>query len=283
MSNEEAACLLLYVGDPHEAVIASECRAGALTAVLYAYAGIWVDYIFPRRSANPARLKDLVWEKFGQHHYTALREVYSAGRSFSQLIETCSKAAEDDTSAQLLMDSHKNLKDFWISLGTAIDNLALCLEAAPCINMAPGSGSKWIQKKYPKLDYAYDRRTQLVHNAAIPLYFDAGLIVMNKNIFDMKYTDWGVKIDRPVAVDEYHRDWWPSIITDLTNLWERLRGWLRNKDLSRPRIDEQQVLTFCNSPGVFSPTKMTDFLGGNMPPSGTGPVKPGFFIFETDS
>ena len=251
--------------------------------MLYAYTGVWVDHIFPRRSANPARLTDPGWEKFGRHHYTALREAHSARSSFLGLIDTCSKAAEDDTSARLLMETHKYMKDFWTSLGTAIDNLAQCLEAAPCINMAARGGSKWVQKNYPKLAFAYERRTQLVHNAAIPLHFDGGMIVMNKTIFDMKYTDWGVQIERPVAVDEYHRDWWPSVISDLTSLWERLRGWLRNEDRRRPRIDEERALKFFNGPAVSSPTNKTDFWAGNMPPSGTGPVRPDPFKFEPDS
>jgi hypothetical protein len=158
--------VLNQVGDPIERHITQ--YAEHVSNVLFPYAGIWVDHILVRRKPGDPSFVGDDWMLFAGSHYTALIRVFQAFGKHREILRCCDAFGQGNTDPGLLLKVHDAVAGFWEHIGSAIDNLALCFEDAPCISMREGDGRKHIQQRYPVLGQDYNRRTQFIHSRLIP-------------------------------------------------------------------------------------------------------------------
>jgi hypothetical protein len=243
MENDKAIEVMRRVGDPIEKYLADFVEP--LNPVLYPYAGIWADHILLRRRKGAPSFAADDWMPFAGSHYTAMIRVYHAWRKYECIQHCCKAVAEGEQSPAVLLDAHDAFACFWEHIGSAIDNLALCFQDAPCIREA--NGSKYIQKRYQFLDYCYDRRTQFIHSRLIPKGIDGGILYFNLRLLDRKDTEWRPQFEQQEIVEDHYRIQWKRFMAEMGDAWEHLRNWLRNEDKHRPVVKEVQM------PASFDP------------------------------
>lgn len=242
MQDEKAFEVLRRVGDPIEKHIVQSVEH--LSPVLYPYAGVWADHVLLRRRKGAPSFVEEEWMPFAGSHYTALIRCYHAWQKYGRILDCCATFATGDRSAGVLLDVHDAVAGFWEHIGSAIDNLALCFEDAPCIRIDREQGCKYLQKRYRFLNWAYDRRSQLIHSRLIPKGLDGGVLYFNVRLLDSKGTDWATKYERQEIAEDFYKDQWRQFLAEMADAWQHLRNWLRNKDKRRPTVQELETPSF---------------------------------------
>ena len=258
LKTEEAMKLLATRGDPLERVIAQAWKA--IPLVLNPYAGIWAHHVYPRRNPHNAGVVTDAWMPFAGSHYTAIVRTYHAFQKWERIQFICDEFAKGSRAGELLLEAHEVFASFWEHIGTAIDNLAHSFEDAPCIEKE--NGSKYVQIYYPKVDEAYDRRTQFIHSRLIPLGVDDGMVFFNSELFKTKDTNWTERIIRPTIAADYYKDIWESFLKDMADLWSHLEKWLRDVDEGPFKFEPPT-----GEPKMIKKMKFFREPSGFMPPS----------------
>jgi hypothetical protein len=282
MSSDRHVDLLMLRGDPLERVIASY-RAD-LSQVVYPYAGIWCEFILPKRlPENPSRV-DEEWMPFAGSHYTAFIRLYHAFRSFKRLQENVAAIEGGQDSAEFLLDAHAETASFWEHIGSVIDNLGMCYIDAG-IRVDTTDGKVIVAPHDSWLDWAYDRRSQFVHSRIVPKgVFDNDTVYFNLRYFDSKNGPWPPKYDAERVVSEYYKTVWKDFLTHIGNEWftlytrmqERIGSALDIRVIDLPPLDWGKVrpgeIRITGGPTPPSTIEIDEkYPGGDwfIPPSGT--------------
>ncbi len=274
MNQNEKFELLCQQGDPIERRICLD--QAVLAPVIYTYASIWADFVFPKRVGDGSTVVP-EWMPFAGSHYTAIARLYHAYRAKLHLANLSARLADGQRDADLLIDAHATTASFWESLGSCIDNLALAHEDMRLIDQlgaeedekVEGSGGrKHLKLKYPTIREAYDRRTQFIHSRLVPQKVEDGALGFNVRLLQTKETHWPARHGiEEEFVEEFHNEFWSDFLVELGNAWGGFYSWLRNKygapadasPILLPKADWSQL-----KPGDIQIT------GGPIPPSSVG-------------
>ncbi|MBL8823390.1 MAG: hypothetical protein JNJ77_12430 [Planctomycetia bacterium] len=247
MNYQGNANLLFRWGDTLERAILAEADSdpqlkSSLLQVVDVYADLWARHILPRR--NPidlTRLDNLHsdWTSFAASHYTAFIKFHLTCCKVRTISQCGTDAQQGSINAELLLDLHDAIASFWQHCGAVIDNLAQCFDNCPVFNYKPGQGMQAIRSDYPLLDFAYNRRTQSIHFSIVPIGFDDGMLIFNKNDYATCETSWISKPANSELVDNYIESKWSDIVFQLFSVWKRLQSQLHDRDSNPPKAPEE--------------------------------------------
>lgn len=287
MSPNEKFALLCQQGDPIERRICFDEEA--LCSVIYTYASIWADFVYPRRIGDGSAVA-LEWMPFAGSHYTAIVRLHHAYRAKQQLAGLSQQLAAGKHDVDRLIDAHAATASFWENLGSCIDNLALAHEDAGLIERlgvdedekVEGSGGrKLLKMKYATIGEAYDRRTQFIHSRLVPQKIQDGALVFNVRLLQTKETYWPAKHGvEDEFVDDFHDAFWLKFMRELGDAWGSFYSWLRNKygepietsPIQLPAVDRSLVkpsdILITDGPAQLSATVVPFDFDVQLPPSG---------------
>lgn len=282
--------LLKKEGDPFEIIIST--ASTSLGPVLSPYAAVWAKHIYPRREGDGSQIM-ADWMAFGGSHYTALIRLYHSYRFKEIILQLCKQAEQSkncEATAEdysLLLELHGACASFWENLGSAIDNFSHAWDDARRLLVGnaktcgengdePISGKTISEAKYPKLNYAFARRTQFIHWRLVPKRLEDGMIVFNLRHYDDEKTIWLPEEEQIEAIDRQVEKDWGEVINELSSAWQKLFSWLQSKDKNRPSAREQKTAikvepleVRANSQPFISGARQFPIKTFNTPPSGS--------------
>jgi hypothetical protein len=251
MSDDPNIALLLQAGDPLEKLVCANSEP--LLPVLSPYAYIWVHYVLPRRVGDGAFVQE-PWLPFAGSHYTALIRLHHALEEKQRIVALCRDAEKvagrqpTGSDYKLLLDVHARCASFWENLGSTVDNFFHAWgDAKKALNQRvkpvkgeenePVSGKTVSEKEYPKLAYAYYRRTQFIHSRLIPKRLEDGMIVFNSHHYDDETTKWKQELETDENIDAQICRNWDEVLTELSTAWYKFAAWLAANDVAPTKIE----------------------------------------------
>lgn len=258
----KSLCCIRKKGDLLETRLFAEgCDFGLRFAP---YAEVWYSFVFPNRSVYIPWMDCGDWSEFARRNYTALLRCYGAYRSYRTIEHLCECAMKPDANpADTTLALHGELFAFYMSIGTAVDNLQRAATAAPesekfklNVSATCSDGACYC-----------DLRNRLSHAWIIPLFFDGGLPSVDSVQFspdEAPWTECGGSID---CLSDRIETVWNAFERDMQNAWRKLNSHLLDTfgDLHTTRF----VHTLPSGAGSGAPIQSV--LPLKRPASGTGP------------
>jgi hypothetical protein len=154
------------------------------------YGEIWARYILPNREVNSPTLTTPCWREFAASHYSAIVRCWTVRASAVEICHACENIINNDETALSLLSIHGRLLTFFTAIGAAHDNMQRCFKVWPIETSGAFDACGGNPREPFSLAWLYDRRTQAVHSALVPINNGDGTFSVDMSLFKDKATNW---------------------------------------------------------------------------------------------